>query len=77
MAYHSNMHMIIGSQQMVAMACKEEEKENIRGARKESKRNTLNQTKKTGQTHNLFVNLIRKQFGEKKSFRQEASKQCL
>ena len=71
MAFHSNMHMIIGSQQMVAMACKEEAQENMSGARKET--NTLNQTKKTGKTSNLFVNLIRKQFGEMRSFRQDAS----
>ena len=66
MAFHSNMHMIIGTQQMVAMTCKDEEKiENLSGTRKESKTNT----KKTGKTPNLFVNMIRKQFGEKKSSR--------
>ena len=51
---------------MVAMTCKDEEKiENLSGTRKESKTNT----KKTGKTPNLFVNMIRKQFGEKKSSR--------
>ena len=69
MAFHSNMHIIIGSQQMVAMACKEEEQEDLSGTRKESKTNTLNQTKKTGKTPNMFVNMIRKQFGEKKCSR--------
>ena len=67
MAFHSNMHMIIGSQQMVSMTCKEEEQENMSGAREESKRNNLNQT---GQTSNKFVNMLRKQFGGKKSLRQ-------